>query len=79
MSETKPRKPKVNNMRPQTQRRIDALHAEIERLVQMEKDYHRRKQPGMSQLHRDIEEARIDVAAWSPRMRRNCVLEGRKL
>lgn len=77
MSETKPRKPKVN-MRPQTQRRIDALHAEIERLVQMEKNYRRRKNPGLNDLLRGIEEARIEVASWNPRMRRGCILEGQK-
>lgn len=56
-------------MRPQTQKRIDALHAEIASLVQMEKDYMQRKQPLDSGLSRQVREAGIDVRAWPPRMR----------
>lgn len=56
-------------MRPQTQRRIDALHAEIARLVEMEKKYSRKKEPELNHLWRQVADTKIEVAAWSPNLK----------
>lgn len=61
-------------MRAQTQRRIDALHAEIARLVEMEKAYVRRTEPELTDLLLSVRENSISVAAWSPTMRANSVI-----
>lgn len=57
-------------MRPFMQRRIDALHAEIDRLKQVEKDYVRRKSPGLNEFQLGFKDAGIDVDAWHPTQRK---------
>lgn len=63
-------------MRPFMQRKIDAMHAEIERLVAVEKAWHDKKNPDENKMWRHVSHARIEVAAWTPRMRENCQLQG---
>ncbi len=59
-------------MRPFMQKRIDALHAEIARLVGVEKAWSRKQHPGdRFSLFHQIEDAKIEVSAWSPRQREN--------
>jgi hypothetical protein len=63
-------------MRSFVQKRIDALHAEIARLVKLEKDYHDRKHPEDNSMWRHVAHAQIEVAAWPPERRKNAQLEG---
>lgn len=58
-------------IRPFMQRRIDALHAEIARLVQVEKAWNFRTFPEPSNTMRQVTACRIDVAAWEPNRKRN--------
>jgi len=56
-------------MRTNTQRRIDALHAEIDRLVKMELAWARKKEPELNEFQFQFVAARIECAAWAPRVR----------
>jgi hypothetical protein len=56
-------------MRAFMQKRIDALHAEIERLVQIEKAWHRKHHPDDNTLWRHVAETKIEVEAWPPKRR----------
>ena len=60
-------------MRPQTQRRIDALHAEIERLIDMEKRYHVGKFPNENSLWRYVNETRLAMYRHCPNDRAQMV------
>ena len=62
----------VTAIRPFMQRRIDTLHAEIARLVGVEKAYRDRAAPEKNALMLQIRDCRIDVSAMSPEMRRTC-------
>lgn len=63
-------------MRPFMQRKIDALHAEIERLVAVEKAWHDKHHPDENKMWRQVEHAAIEVDAWPRRMRRGVQLQG---
>lgn len=65
-------------MRAATQRRIDALHVEIARLVKMEQAYHDKKHPDDNKLWRNVAHAQIEVAAWPPGMRNDFQLQGQR-
>ena len=61
---------KVNKVtRKGVQSKIDALHAEINRLVENEKKYWDKKNPDVNSLQRSIIHTSIEVRAWSPTMR----------
>lgn len=53
-------------MRKETQRKIDALHAEIKALVEAEKAHHDVKTPNANRVLRHIAHNRIDLAGRSP-------------
>lgn len=56
-------------MRPETQALIDALHAQIDALVEEEKLYHDGKHAGEGDLHRQIAHTHIEHCARSPKDR----------
>lgn len=56
-------------MRAATRRKIDACHAEIARLVEMEKAHHDRTHPGEAGFLRHINHCKIEFAAESPQHR----------
>lgn len=60
-------------MRKTTQRKIDALHAQIAELIEREKRYHDRKNPGENSLWRHVSHTKIEMAAYSPGHRANMV------
>jgi hypothetical protein len=58
-------------MRPKTQKKIDALHEEIRTLVEKEKAHFRKVHPEVTGIHLQIAETQIEVAAWSPGLKRS--------
>jgi hypothetical protein len=55
-------------MRPVTQQKIDELHAEIARLVELEREWLAHTQPATG-IRAQIRDARLACATWSPAMR----------
>ena len=53
-------------MRPQTERKIEALHQEIARLITLEKRHHDRTHPRESWVQKAINHTRIEYMAESP-------------
>lgn len=53
-------------IRPQTLRKIDALHEEIEVLLKKEKLYYDKQNPNEGSLFRSVAHAKIDVARYCP-------------
>lgn len=58
-------------MRATTQRKIDALHAQIAELIEREKRYRDRKNPDENSLWRTVAHAKIDMARHCPDHRAN--------
>lgn len=63
-------------MRKATQKKIDSLHAEIARLIQMEKDYWDRKNPDANSLYQQIAHTQIEFGRHSPEIKSTFVLQG---
>lgn len=61
-------------MRAATRAKIDACHAEIERLVEMEKAHHDRTHPGENDLIKSINHCKIEFTAHSPQTRAASVM-----
>lgn len=53
-------------MRPKTQRKIDALHAQIAKLITLEKLYHDSTHLGENKLWNHVAHTRIGRARFSP-------------
>lgn len=53
-------------IRPSTQKKIDALHAEITELVEAEKQFFTLKHPDLNSFQLSICLCRIEVDGWSP-------------
>jgi len=53
-------------IRPETQARVDELHARIGKLLAREKAYYDKQHPDDNELWRSIAHTRIDFAAYSP-------------
>ena len=60
-------------MRPATQRKIDALHAQISRLIELEKRYHDKMNPEQNTLWRSISHTKIEMAKHCPEHRANMI------
>jgi hypothetical protein len=58
-------------MRPTTQRKIDALHAQIAELIAAEKRHHDKTHEGENALWRQVAHARLDMARHCPDDREN--------
>jgi len=58
-------------MRQSTQKKIDALHKEIEILIREEKEYYDRMNPDQNNLLRTIAHTKIEFQANSPTVKRN--------
>jgi hypothetical protein len=56
-------------MRQATQKKIDALHAQIAELVRKEKAWHDKHHPDENKPHRHISHTQIECKAWEPRLR----------
>lgn len=58
-------------MRQSTQKKINALHNEIEKLIREEKEYHDCMNPEQDDLMRTIAHTKIEFQANSPSVKRN--------
>lgn len=60
-------------MRNATAKRIDALHDEINRLIEMEKKYHAKKNPEENEFLRSVRETKFEYYRHPPQMRESMV------
>lgn len=58
-------------MRPQTEKRIEALHAEIARLIEMEKAWEQRTRPQANEFLQHIADTKNEWLRYPPDLRRN--------
>lgn len=60
-------------MRPATQRKIDALHAQISRLIELEKRYHDKMNPEQNTFGAQYHNIKIEMAKHCPEHRANMI------
>lgn len=56
-------------MRSMIQRRIEALHVEIARLIEVEKRWQHKRQPASNDFIRHINDARVEIFRYPPDLR----------
>lgn len=56
-------------MRPSTLKKIDALHAQIDALIEREKAHHDRLHPDDNDLWRSVAHAKLERARYNPKHR----------